>query len=41
MGRYLGCFQFQVIKNKATTNIHAEVFLGIDVYIFLDKYQGV
>lgn len=38
---HLDCYQSEAIKNKAATNIHVQVFLGIYAIIFLDKYQGV
>ena len=37
----LGCFQLGTITNKATVNIHIQVFLGTCVFIFFGDYLGV
>lgn len=38
---HLAWFQFEVIEDKAATNIHAQIFRWIYVLIFLAKYNGM
>ena len=36
---HLAWFQFEVIEDKAATNIHVQIFWWVYVLIFLGKYN--